>query len=986
MSAIINALTKALAANPDDWESRLGLIQAYLAEGNKNDARAQLNDVESLPSDEAGLILAARCYALCGSEHARGVLQPVLDANPANADAHMAMASIAHGEADTAAAMRHYITATSLDPSQSDPELDPRYGDLEKSAPPPAPSEAAVIPSKPVAVAVEPEVEVDDALEADLAPVAEVEPEPEAAPSPAPSAASERVEFAPRSDSPPAPSTAARPRHEPAAPKLKIKRRAEPSGVFYPEPGQFPTRTLRQAIDDEPAVNLEAEIEEVEAPKLNVEEAKPAPVLHTAEEEAVPEKAVWVAVDREVPAVYDYQKPDETIFEPTVTADDIQVAATHTDDGQLVATPDMDLKAAEEKAQALVKRKRSRDRLNAVVITILAHVGLAILLAVISTAVVTTRPPEIIGTPGHKTPTTDLEVEEIQKQVTRQPSSVAESMPEIISSMAQSNVAISNQEFTMSDATVAFGTTFTPSMDFSASASSGDSTMLFGQKVEGKVLGVILDVSGSMAEYLPQVIREIDKNFKDAPIVFVNNALVRQGGRPSEILPVVGEDVVPSRDGRTTPFWFLWGDLPRKAPQTSVDRLINIMRTRENLFLAVGGHNRVEAGVQFLIEQKIDALYMFSDFEDYVDEELAAQFGQNLSRGKVKAYIQPAEEETEFLNIMDTKMARRSRGKLMPSLVSILRPESDEPKPIMVAQEEGLPELEGVMHAAPRTARAGKLHYEYRPSTYRGRFDELQTIESDKYDLVLCQPEARAYIFLKNDEGAYIQNPVVFSYHSQKTYWNEKYQEYRTRGRRFLRHEEPPGFNGNEFTWKMILEDEIRFEVIFWFKDDVFTGTYAAELPPDGRGDAARIAFHLPRLAHESKDRYYSYDFPGGLSLDNLRLAMHGNTATFKLPAQAEDRMGASWNMLGFKRGDNECPYYEGYRSLPDQVREIVIQGRSFGPRVLTARTTANRLLLNTYTYRADIELWEGYAATLSRPSTNRHRVTKTEAISFTVE
>ncbi|MEM7013951.1 MAG: tetratricopeptide repeat protein [Verrucomicrobiota bacterium] len=775
MSAITNALAKALAANPDDWESRLGLIQAYLAEGNQNDARAQLADIQSLPSDEAGLILAAKCYALCGT-HAREVLQPVLDANPANADAHMTMASIAHGEGDTATAMRHYITATSLDPSQSDPELDSRYGDLEKSAPPPAPSEAAVIEQPPVAATVEPEVEVDDTLEADLAPVAQVapEPEPEVAPTPAPSAASERVEFAPRTETP-APSTAAvemRPRREPAAPKLKLKRRsAEPSGVFYPEPGQFPTRTLRQAIEEEPAVNLEAEIEEVEAPKLNVEEAKPAPVLHTAEEAAAPEKAVWVAVDREVPSVYDYQQPDETIFEPTVTPDDIQVAATHTDDGQKVATPDMDLKAAEEKNQAVVKRKRTRDRLNAIVITILAHVGLAVLLGIISTAVVSNRPPEIIGTPGHKTPTTDLEVEEMQKQVTRQPSSVAESMPEIISSMAQSNVAISNQEFTMSDATVAFGTTFTPSMDFSASASSGDSTMLFGQKVEGKVLGVILDVSGSMAEYLPQVIREIDKNFKDAPIVFLNHALIRPTGSESEILPVVGEDVVPSRDGRTTPYWFLWGDLPRKAPQTSVDRLINIMRTRENLFLAVGGHHRVEAGVKFLIEQKIDALYMFSDFEDYVDDEKSRIMGQNLSRGKVKAYVQPAEEETEFLDIMDKNFARRSRGKRMPSLVSILRPESTDPKPIMVAEEETLPELEGVMHAAPRTNRAGTLHYEYRPSTYRGRFDELQTIEANKYDLVLCQPEARAYIFLKNDEGAYVQNPVVFSYHSQKTYW-----------------------------------------------------------------------------------------------------------------------------------------------------------------------------------------------------------------------
>ena len=64
----------------------------------------------------------------------------------------------------------------------------------------------------------------------------------------------------------------------------------------------------------------------------------------------------------------------------------------------------------------------------------------------------------------------------------------------------------------------------------------------------------------------------------------------------------------------------------------------------------------------------------------------------------------------------------------MPSLVSILRPESTEPKPIMVAQEEELPMVEGVVHAAKRTNRAGTLHYEYRPRTYAGRFDELQKL------------------------------------------------------------------------------------------------------------------------------------------------------------------------------------------------------------------------------------------------------------------
>lgn len=1010
MSAIINALTKALAADPDDWESRLGLIQAHLAEGQKDEARAQLAEIQHLPKDEDGLLLAARCYGLCGSPGARDIVQPVLDANPANAKAHLTMATIAHSEGDATLAMRHYITGTSLDASLvgSEPELDAAYGNLGAAPTEAAPAAAEPEP-EPVAIEPEPEpepevepvaaapamsprmefslqvapsetIEIDPALEADpdLEPADAVEPEPEPEIEPEPEPVAEIEEQPAEIPAKPLP----------AAPKLKVRRKPEPSGVFYPEPGNFPTRTLRQAIEEEPQANLVTEIEEVEKPKLEYEEPTPMPVAYTPEELVQPERgAVWVALDKEQPEIYDYKAPDETIFEPVHNADDIKVAATHTEEGELVATPDMDLKAAEQQAQLIANRKRKRSLINSIFLTVMIHIGAIVLLSIAIMAVNNVKPPEIYATPSHAAPEEDLKVEEIQKQVTRQPTSVAESIPDIISAVAESDIAIASSNFQAADTSMAYGTTFTPSMDFSMAASSGDSTMLFGEKVEGKVLGVILDVSGSMAEFLPQVIREIDRKFKDAPIVFVNNALVRPTGSESEIRPVIAEEVVPSRDGRTTPYWFLWGDLPRKAPQLAVDRLINTMRTRQNLFLAVGGQKRIESAINFLITQKIDALYVFSDFEDYVDEELADQLGRNLGRNKVKTYVQPAEEETEFLDIMDKEVARRSLGKRMPSLVSILNPPSDEPPPIMVAEAEKLPEVNGVMHATQRPDRAGEKFYEYRPSTYRGRFEELQTIESDIYDLVLCQPEARAYIFLKGEEGGYIQNPIVFGYGCSKRYWNEKVQEWRTRGRRFIEHEEPPGFDGNEFSWKMILEDNVRFEVIFWFKDGTFTGTYTATEPDDPQsGNDARISFSLPRLAHESKDRYYSYDFPEGLSLKSLRLAMHGNTATFKLPAQAEERMGSTWNMLGFKRGDNVLPYYENYRLLPDGVREIVIQGRSFGPRTLTARTTANRLLLSTHTYRQDIELWEGYAATLVRPRTNRHRLTKTEAISFTVE
>ena len=139
--------------------------------------------------------------------------------------------------------------------------------------------------------------------------------------------------------------------------------------------------------------------------------------------------------------------------------------------------------------------------------------------------------------------------------------------------------------------------------------------MMFGQPMEGNVLGVVLDVSGSMAEYLPAVVREVDKNFKDAPVVYVRNMLVRAGRESDneEIRLIIPEEVKPYYEleigGRTrSPFWFLWHDLPRKAPQRYVDRLIETYKTRPNQFISVGsdwGHRgRVVEAVSFLLDRR----------------------------------------------------------------------------------------------------------------------------------------------------------------------------------------------------------------------------------------------------------------------------------------------------------------------------------------------------------------------------------------------
>ncbi|MCB1237698.1 MAG: hypothetical protein KDM91_21715, partial [Verrucomicrobiae bacterium] len=506
----------------------------------------------------------------------------------------------------------------------------------------------------------------------------------------------------------------------------------------------------------------------------------------------------------------------------------------------------------------------------------------------------------------------------------------------------------------------------------------------------------ILDVSGSMAEYLPLVVREVDKNFKDAPIVYVNHAGILGATKGTEIYPILADEVRPNwpkewNKGTRSPYWFLWGDLPRKAEQHYVDRLIDTFKTRTNMFIARGGENRLGAAAEFLIKEKIDSLYIFSDFEDFVDVEVCESLGKKLGLSKVRTYVQPAAARTEHLAVVSTKIARRSRGNEMPPLTDLIRPDGSAPEPIGVVVKKEMPVPEGVKFATPRQERPvdNNLGYNYErwyDDNRQTRFkDELKVVEYPNFDIVVRGPECRAYIYMKSKEG-FIQSPIIFGYHSYNPYLDESDGKWYYPRRKWLRNTEEPKFEDNEFTWKMVLEDEIKFEVVFWFKEDELTGTYTAELPPNGENDSAFIYFTVPPMVRERGDIYYSPDFPGGLSLDDLRVAMAHNTATFYLPVQEQDRLGTVWSRLGFKKGENHCPYNVIYRNLPDGVREVTVGGKSFGDRRLQARTTSNNLLLQTGIYRADMELFEGFQARLIRPKDRRTRVVKTEAITFSIE
>ncbi|MEM9282962.1 MAG: hypothetical protein AAGA96_14135 [Verrucomicrobiota bacterium] len=709
------------------------------------------------------------------------------------------------------------------------------------------------------------------------------------------------------------------------------------------------------------------------------------PVAVTAEDVDAESEAVEAEPESNEPPptivqkVMDHSQGDEPIALPRVSFEHHEIDA---------------LREAEEEAQRQVEAAIRKDKMNSVIITVLLHVGIIVALMLVATKVPPNVPPQIVATSAAQPQEEQIENTKLQKPTVDPTTAVNSAVTDIVSVSATSNFSISNVDVEISDVAVETGLMFNPSMSLGMPSSS-ESKMMFGQPMEGNVLGVILDVSGSMAEFLPAVIREVDKNFNEAPVVYARNMLIRQNRKEEEdeIRLIVPEEVIPyNKELKTrTPYWFLWNDLPRKAPQRYVDRLIETFKTRPNQFISAGGNwhrnqSRIVGSIEFLLEQKVDSIYIFSDFEDFVDEEVAADLGSRLGRQKIRTYLQPAQARTEFLDIMTNKVANKTLGRTLPPLISILNGTvGDKPTSLTVTKAPEPPTSNAnVTYAKPRPEIVGGGWYARKPGQ---NWFEIHRLSEPEYDAVFYGPEARVHIYLKTAEG-YVQNPIEFHYHSWKEIPDHPDPRYRRRRREFVKLAEDPTFDGKEIVWKMILEDEMKFDVHLYLGRKGMNATFVADQPDSNtENDGARISFRVPSLAQERKDRYYGWDFPDeGLKLDEIRAAVRPNEVIFNLPRQFRDRFANDWSQAGFEPGYNTKKYDELMRRLPNGIRDLVVSGPSWGDRKFHARTTSSKILLNGHAHRPDTEPWEGFSAALHRSKETRERFTKTEAIEIEIE
>ncbi len=650
-----------------------------------------------------------------------------------------------------------------------------------------------------------------------------------------------------------------------------------------------------------------------------------------------------------------------------------------------------DLHENEEAAKRRREAVIHRDRFKSIAATVVVH-GLLILFV---WSIVAKTPPN--GRPGivaeavqHYETKPPLSTPGLDKPTSSTPVPAATFLTHAVAANGVTDLALDTvviDAFVDVSADIA-GQSFQPSMlSLSDLPPTDGQRRLFNQPIEGQALGVILDVSGSMAEFLPQVVREVDKNFENAPIVYVKNMLLRPEFRDeAEVRLIIPEEVVPRvpYEGRmvNTPYHFLWHDLPRKAPQRYVDRLIESFRTRPASFLAVTDHDRsgVREAIDFLIDQKVDSIYVFSDYEDFVDEEVALEFGQKLGRRRIKTYVQPAERGTEFLESITKRLVNRTGGRQLPSLTAIRRGSAED---VQSSEPTAGPAIESVTtHARPRAEMLDRQPYSWKP---RATWQRIKELDHPRYTAVFYGPEAQVAIFLKNDAGGYIQQPIRFSWHSWKEIPDYPDPAFRRRHRQFLRADEPIVRN-DSFQWNMVLEDELKMEVRLYLQPDGMTATYTADLPADGTHDHADIRFLIPELALERSDSFFGYDLPAiGARLDQVRVGAMENFWTMELPRELRDTYGRQWAQRGFEPGIVKRHFNELIREYPAGVREIVTQGPSFAERKISLRTTSKEVLLRGWGRRRDSEPWEGFSGVFLRPADRRTSFRKSEALEIEI-
>lgn len=146
---------------------------------------------------------------------------------------------------------------------------------------------------------------------------------------------------------------------------------------------------------------------------------------------------------------------------------------------------------------------------------------------------------------------------------------------------------------------------------------------VMGLNITAQRLGVLLDVSGSMYGILPEVIRQIDQQFKDYVLVLVPGCSVEATADPGEFSRMDFEEGVG-----------LFYMPPAFTAQ--------LQKLPHRPFLGP----RADSGqaIEYIIGRlNVDSIYWFSDFQDRVAPERMTKLGDLLKEKHIRLYVNSVE-------------------------------------------------------------------------------------------------------------------------------------------------------------------------------------------------------------------------------------------------------------------------------------------------------------------------------------------------------
>ncbi|MFT5465213.1 MAG: hypothetical protein ACI8UO_000300 [Verrucomicrobiales bacterium] len=173
------------------------------------------------------------------------------------------------------------------------------------------------------------------------------------------------------------------------------------------------------------------------------------------------------------------------------------------------------------------------------------------------------------------------------------------------------------------------------SVGFSSNGGSsmGRGAVFFGTKVQGK-LGVVFDVSGSMHQYVPLVVEEINSKFRTAMVICVNSSAMKETTGDPQVVPYL--DATPQTAAKPG----LFTDDARKMDSD--------LAALPNCYFINKKDNTLGAGIEFLVGENVTNIFVFSDFQDSYDGKWIEGLTSKASGARAKVHLHLLKELASF--------------------------------------------------------------------------------------------------------------------------------------------------------------------------------------------------------------------------------------------------------------------------------------------------------------------------------------------------